>query len=75
MNFASDNTTGAAPEVAAAVVRANSAKYVMPYGNDPLTRGLATKFSRLFEREVAVFPVATGTAANVLGLSLALPTR
>jgi len=74
VNFASDNTTGAAPEVAAALVRANSAPHAMPYGNDPLTRGLAAKFSRLFEREVAVFPVATGTAANVLGLSLALPT-
>jgi len=55
-------------------VRANSTVHVMPYGDDPLTRGLAAKFSRLFEREVAVFPVATGTAANVLGLSLALPT-
>ena len=74
MNFASDNTTGAAPEVAAAVARANTATHAMPYGADPLTRGLTAKFSRLFEREVAVFPVATGTAANVLGLSLALPT-
>jgi threonine aldolase len=74
VNFASDNTTGAAPEIAAALARANAETHAMPYGGDPLTKRLAAKFSRLFEREVAVFPVATGTAANVLGLSLALPT-
>jgi threonine aldolase len=74
VNFASDNTAAAAPEIAAAFARANEAAHVMPYGGDALTRGLTAKFSRLFEREVAVFPVATGTAANVLGLSLVLPT-
>jgi threonine aldolase len=73
VNFASDNTTGAAPEIAAALARANGEAHAMPYGNDAITRRLAAKFSRLFEREVAVFPVATGTAANVLGLSLVVP--
>ena len=74
MNFASDNTACAAPEIAAAFARANAAAAVMPYGNDPLTKSLTAKFSRLFEREVAVFPVATGTAANVLGLSCVVPS-
>jgi threonine aldolase len=73
VSFASDNTSGAAPEIAAALARANEARSVPGYGADPITRGLAAKFSRLFERDVAVFPVATGTAANVLGLSLAAP--
>jgi len=73
VNFASDNTTGAAPEIAAALARANQDAHAMPYGNDPLTKRLTAKFSRLFEREVAVFPIATGTAANVLGLSLSVP--
>ena len=73
MNFASDNATGAAPEIAAAFIRANEEAYAMPYGGDVYTKRLTSKFSRLFEREVAIFPVATGTAANVLGLSLAVP--
>ena len=73
MNFASDNVAAAAPEIAAAFARANAEAAVMPYGNDALTKSLTAKFSRLFEREVAVFPVATGTAANVLGLSCVLP--
>jgi threonine aldolase len=45
----------------------------MPYGNDPWTTRLATRFNELFEREVAVFPVATGTAANALGLAVVTP--
>ncbi|MCW5773174.1 MAG: low specificity L-threonine aldolase [Rhodospirillaceae bacterium] len=73
MNFASDNTSGAAPEIAAALARANEPRHAPGYGADPLTKRLTAKFSRLFEREVAVFPVVTGTAANVLGLSLAVP--
>lgn len=74
MNFASDNTTGAAPEIAEAVIRANAEAHAMPYGNDPLTKSLTAKFSALFEKDVTVFPVATGTAANSLGLSLMVPS-
>ena len=36
MNFASDNTTGAAPEILAAIAAANADR-LMTYGNDDLT--------------------------------------
>jgi threonine aldolase len=72
MNFASDNVTGAAPEILAAIAVANEGA-VMPYGSDPITKRLDAAFNALFEREVAVFPVATGSAANSLALSVMTP--
>ena len=72
MNFCSDNTTGAAPEIMAALAEANSGQ-AMPYGDDPVTGRLAARFGEVFETEVMVFPVATGTAANALSLSLMAP--
>ena len=72
MNFCSDNTTGIAPEIMAALVAANSGQ-AMPYGEDAITGRLAELFGALFETEVAVFPVGTGTAANALALSLMTP--
>lgn len=68
MNFASDNWAGAAEPIAAALAAEASA--VAPaYGGDWLTRTVEEQFSQLFEREVAVFLVGTGTAANALALS------
>lgn len=72
VNFCSDNATGAAPEILRALEAANDGD-AMPYGNDDLTRDLPAKFSALFETEAAVFPVVTGTAANVLALSSLVP--
>ncbi|MGE0734804.1 MAG: low specificity L-threonine aldolase [Alphaproteobacteria bacterium] len=72
MNFASDNTGSVAPEIMAALDAVNRGP-AMPYGNDATTQRLAQKFKDLFETDLAVFPVATGTAANVLGLSLVTP--
>jgi threonine aldolase len=73
MDFASDNWSGASDRVMRAV--AEAARSGGPaYGGDPLTKAAEAQFSELFEREVAVFFVATGTAANALGLaSLARP--
>ncbi len=68
MNFGSDNVAGAAPEIMAAIVAANQGS-VLPYGNDPVTARLDGIFGRLFERDLAVFPVATGSAANALALA------
>lgn len=68
MNFASDNWAGAAPAVMSALARHNSG-YAPAYGTDPLTDGINQKFNEIFEREVAVFFVATGTAANALSLA------
>ena len=66
-NFCSDNTAGASPEILEALTRASEGA-VMPYGNDAATQALETRFQALFETDCRVFPVATGTAANVLGL-------
>ena len=72
MNFCSDNVTGIAPEILAAIIAANEGA-AMPYGNDDYTRRLSAKFSELFETNLAVFPVATGSAANALALSVITP--
>ncbi|CTQ57352.1 threonine aldolase family protein [Roseibium album] len=68
MNFASDNWAGAAPAVMSALTRHNSG-YAPAYGTDQLTDSINQKFNDIFEREVAVFFVATGTAANALSLA------
>src|SRR5262245_41990261 len=68
-NFYSDNVSGAAPEILQALVAANGGD-TAPYGADPSTEGLQARFSELFETEVEVFPVGTGTAANGLCASI-----
>lgn len=68
MNFASDNWAGAAPAVMSALVR-HSSGFAPAYGTDPLTESVNQTFNEIFEREVAVFFVATGTAANALALA------
>ncbi|MDF0555203.1 low specificity L-threonine aldolase [Kamptonema sp. UHCC 0994] len=72
MNFCSDNVTGVSPEIMAAIVAANDGA-AMSYGNDEYTQNLQAKFSELFETPVTVFPVATGSAANALALSVIAP--
>ncbi len=72
MNFASDNTAGVAPEIMAALSRANEG-FALGYGNDDWTRRVEKKFAELFERDVAVFLVPTGTAANALALAHVTP--
>ena len=72
MNFCSDNASGAAPEILRALEAANDG-WAMPYGDDDLTRRLQARVQEIFETEAAVLPVATGTAANVLCLSVMTP--
>ena len=72
MNFISDNVVGATPEIIAAIERANVGTETS-YGDDTVTARVTEKLSELFEREVAVFPVATGTAANSLALATLTP--
>ncbi|MGE0500463.1 MAG: low specificity L-threonine aldolase [Rhizobiaceae bacterium] len=67
MIFASDNWAGAHPKVAAALSAAASG-FSSAYGTSDLDRRVCDRFSIIFEREVAVFFVATGTAANALSL-------
>lgn len=68
MIFASDNWSGASDKVMAALAEA-ARLGGRAYGGDDLTRSLTDRFSALFEREVAVFVVGTGTAANMLSLA------
>ncbi len=73
VKFASDNVTGACPEVLDALIKANNEDKT-PYGNDELSKNLQNKFSEIFEKEVVVFPIASGTAANALALSTMTPS-
>ncbi len=68
MNFASDNWAGAAPAVMSALARHNSG-FEPSYGNDPISGSVNQTFNEIFERDVAVYFVATGTAANALSLA------
>ena len=68
MFFASDNWAGAAPEIVEAVAR-EAARYGTAYGESEIDRAVERKFAEIFEREVAVFFVATGSAANALALA------
>jgi len=68
-NFYSDNVSGAAPEILAALLAANTGD-TAPYGADPTTEGLQARFAELFETDVEVYPVGTGTAANGLCASI-----
>lgn len=72
MDFRSDNTSGVAPTVIAALSAANRGTD-SSYGADAITERVIHRLADLFEHEVAVFPVATGTAANVLALAALTP--
>ncbi len=72
MDFRSDNVAGASPEILAALAAANGGT-ASAYGADEITARLEARFRELFEHEVAVFPVATGTAANALALATLTP--
>ncbi len=68
MNFVSDNLAGASAPVMQAMAAANDG-FAAGYGNDAWTKRVEALFAELFEREVAVFLVTTGTAANSLALA------
>ena len=73
MWFTSDNASGAAPEIMAAVARANDG-YARSYGADALMDKVRDQLRDLFEApEAAVFLVTTGTVANALSLALLTP--
>jgi threonine aldolase len=73
IDYRSDNTGRAAPQILEALVRANH-DTALGYGADEWTAALQQRFSDLFETAVRVFPVATGTAANALALAALGPS-
>ncbi|HHY51562.1 MAG TPA: low specificity L-threonine aldolase [Alphaproteobacteria bacterium] len=68
MNFASDNWAGALPGVMEAVTRRNSG-FAPAYGGDEATASVAGMFREIFETNLEVHFVATGTAANSLAMA------
>jgi threonine aldolase len=72
MYFASDNGTGAAPEILEAIVAASRGA-AAAYGADEHSKAAEKKLAEVFERDVAVFLVATGTGANALALGAIAP--
>ncbi|HSI02649.1 MAG TPA: low specificity L-threonine aldolase [Reyranella sp.] len=74
MNFRSDNETGAHPAIIEAVGRAFRAGSVHSYGADPWTHKVERRLREIFEKpDLVAYPVATGTAANVLALACCCP--
>ncbi len=71
-HFGSDNASGMAPEIIEALAR-SSAGGVDSYGGDELTHDLDERFGEIFETDVCVLPVGTGTIANALSLAFLTP--
>ena len=65
--FASDNNSGAHPDVLAAIAAANDG-HVVAYGDDDHTAAARELFRRHFGERAEPFLVFNGTAANVLAL-------
>lgn len=68
LDFLSDNTAPAAPEVVAALAAANNG-HTPSYGGDPWTAELTDMLARIFARAVTAFPVASGATANSVSLA------
>ena len=74
MNFRSDNEVGAHSSIVEAVSRAFSCGTAPSYGDDDWTHRVERRLRDLFEKpDLVAFPVATGTAANVLALACCTP--
>jgi threonine aldolase len=68
MNFASDNWAGAHSKIAANL-SAYADGMAPAYGVSELDRAVEAKFNAIFEHEVSVYFVGTGTAANALSIA------
>jgi threonine aldolase len=71
-NFGSDNVSPVCAPIMAAIQAANAGPSGS-YGADPFTERLTGVVAKLFETDVLIYPVATGTAANALALSQISP--
>ncbi len=74
MKLASDNTAAASPEILEAMI-ASCQGNVGSYGGDEWSKSLTQSFSDIFEKEVSVYPVISGTAANSLALATLTPSH
>lgn len=71
-DFRSDNVAPMAVEVLEAIVEVNRGP-AGSYGADAATARLAEVAQTLFETDLAIYPVFTGTAANALALASVTP--
>jgi threonine aldolase len=72
ISFRSDNDWGASPAVIAAMASCNMLT-ARPYGADEWTRGVEARLCEVFERQVGVLLLSTGTAANSISLAAMTP--
>lgn len=72
MSFYSDNAAPVAPEIFAAIAAANRGD-APPYGADDISAEVERTLCALFERELTLCLVATGTASNALSLAVLTP--
>ncbi len=73
-DFSSDNIVAVAPEVLSAIAAANHGT-AHSYGDDDFTRRLHHLACEIFECDLVIYPVATGTAANALALAALAPSH
>ena len=65
--FGSDNHSGVHPDIMKAIESVNSG-YAIAYGDDEYTKRAINKFKEHFGRDIDVYFVGNGTAANILGI-------
>ena len=68
MFFASDNWAGAHPQIADAL-KAHAGGFDVAYGAGELDRQVEARFAEIFDHEVSVWFLPTGTACNSLALA------
>jgi threonine aldolase len=68
MFFASDNWAGAHPAISAALA-AHGDGFAAAYGTSEIDREVEKRFAEIFEHELSVWFLPTGTAANSLALA------
>ena len=73
MDFSSDNSWGVSAQVMRALDEANDGS-ATAYGADKVTAALEARLKELFETDLAVFPVVSGTAANALSIAAYTPS-
>lgn len=73
MNFTSDTSAPAHPAIIEAISDANSGS-APSYGADPWTLRARDMLREVFETDLEMWLVGSGTAANALGLSLVCPS-
>lgn len=72
IDFRSDNTHGASPEILDALNRV-AAGTITSYGGDAITDRVRERCREIFETDLEIFPVLSGTAANALAVASMTP--